>query len=481
MIKLPDIWSILSKLRSFIFFAKDQTRFLDNVQSKYHIGIAIDIACVIIVLFYGFGGNTKPIVSPLASSKLASFLFQTNENIPARETTMITLSSGETVSLPNLLGLFSKNMKYKNYIISSAKEFMSLPPSSQLKTKKELQMLRYLTKNKAAASDMIFASQAVTTKPGRAWTMEYLWQLRQQGELSEFNIYPFPQKSIDWAVERNIDPRMLAIATDLYDPVIALMQAKPELFFEAAEEKAKDANIKRYVPSPAVIAMLQMTETGWHFNAIQNELQEIGEAWQFSQSLEDRAAVNIGSVSAWDALNLSPDWFPSGQIDLVWIANRLEETSGLPYKKNVFVLPGSIRGSSDGSGGAIGPQLMPINARLFMEWYTQANEKLKNKFPSPNPFNPWTGTMLTYLYLSSEFYHRQANVENKTEVIRPGYSILEGTDAEHIAYDRYRDPRIRALLKWNPLYWQAKAAVQAGDEYHSIWKVQITMSRNIKG
>ncbi|MBI2074302.1 MAG: hypothetical protein HYT83_00520 [Candidatus Levybacteria bacterium] len=447
------------------FFSNSSNAKSIEAKTKFYTkGIIIDIACIVLIIMHGLIVNHKiisPIISPLS---LRSDFFSS---------TSITLPTGKIVPIPDIKGLSTKDMLYKDYVVKQANIFMALPPDSPERVKKEVNMLRVLTQNNASAADVLFASEATVTKPARAWAMEYLWQIRQEGRLTQFNIYPLNEKAVLWAKSHNIDPRILAIATDTYGPTLRLLGTQPRLFFEAAEySKINESNVSNYVPNPAVVAQLQMTETGWQFNSMLQELDDINTPWGFQNSTkEDRAFINIGSVTAWDALNLNTDWFPSGQEDLLWIAQNLEHNTGLPYIKNVEMLPGSLRGSGDGSGGAIGPQFMPLNARLFMTWYEKANQKNGNQLPSPNPFNPWTGTMLTYLYLSSEFYHRQLNINDVTAVVRPGYALPEDNGST-IAYDSNTDPRMKALLKWNPIYWEAKAAVVAGEEYQPIWHAQ---------
>lgn len=464
-LSLETIYYVTRKL--VVCFKKVVSKIAQK-EHKYKVAVAFDLLCIITILMYGSQGVSS-IISPLAKDSLLSRIFNVN-SANASHIGSMTLPTGKTVSLPDLQTVSTDNMQYKPYIVKMSSDYMRLDPDSLERRKKEVALMAYLTKQHASAADMLLALQSSSSIAARAWGMEYIWLLRQKGELTKYHMKPLEQERIEWAKERNIDPRILAIAADLYGPSLQMLSAKPELFFEAAQQsKAKDADLYKYVPSPAVIAKLQMMETGWSFMGIQSDLEEIEVTWPFPYSPEDRAFVNIGSVTAWDALNLSPEWFPSGHDDLIWIAQKLEKSSGLPYVRNVKQLPGSFRGSGDGSGGAIGPQFMPLNARLFMTWYDKANVQLNNEYPEVNPFNPLSGTILTYLYISSEFYHRQLNINNViTDVVRPGYSILDSTTAAS-AYHPKLDPRIRALLKWNPLYWEAKNAVQAGDEYSRLW------------
>lgn len=443
-----------------------------TILTKSPVLNAESILCLLLVLAFIIKpaqSFTLPIVSPLSST---SFSLIRSANAESS----VTLPSGETVPVADLNALFTSNVKYKNYTIQKAAEFMGLTPDDEKRAKKEIALMTYLTKHSASAGDVIFALEAVVTKASRAWGMEYVWRMRQHGELTQFHIYPLSGERLIWAKKNNVDPRMLAIATDIYGPTLQILSAKPDIFFEAAKDtKAKEVNLQPYIPNPAVVAQLQMSETGWSYRGIQRDLREMNVVWAFDKtSVEDRGFVNIGGVTAWDALNLSPEWFPSGQKDLVWIARELENATGLPYVKNVKALPGSFKGEGSGSGGAIGPQFMPLNARLFMTWYKKANRSIGNPHPVMNPFNPWTGTMLAYLYLSSEFYHRQLDINDKTDVIRPGYEISDRT-----SYAR-QDTRMKALLKWNPLLWEARAAVKAGDDYYGLWSSKGALTYNKK-
>lgn len=464
---------ILPKLLQDYKIKLTEGHFDSAVHKKFHsFAIILDLLCLLLVL----GLTLKPaqavfgpLVSPLSSTSFS--LIKT-----ANAETSVTLPSGETVVVANLHALFTDNMQYKSYIVKKASEFMGLAPDSQLRATREIALMKYLSSNDASAADVILALEAVGTKAARAWGMEYIWQMRQRGQLAAYNVYPLSGERIAWAKKHNVDPRMLAIASDVYGPTTHILKAKPELFFEAAKEtKGKAEIVHDFVPNPAVVAQLQMSETGWSFGGILRDLREMNIEWPFSKATtEDRGFVNIGGVTAWDALNLSPEWFPSGRSDLMWISKELEDATGLPYVKNVKALPGSFRGSGDGSGGAIGPQFMPLNARLFMTWYKEANASLGNAYPTMSPFNPWTGTMLAYLYISSEFYHRQLDVTNITPVVRPGYELTSAP-----SYTR-QDPRMRALLKWNPLLWEAKAAVKAGDDYFALWSSKDSLTYNKK-
>lgn len=449
----------LSQFQAFLFTTR---------KGRYITGAGVDFLLIAIILLQALQMKPQELISSLTSARLGFFFATNNKN--TSETT-VTLPNGATIPIADLQNLFTQDLRHKDYIVKKAHDFMAISPDSEDRKVKELQLFKYLSHNNASASDILLALQATATRPARAWGMEELWQMRQNGKLIAFNIYPLSKANIDWAVQHKVDPRILGIAIDTYGVTLKLLEARPELFFEAARNtKAKDTDFSKYLPNPAVVANLQMSETSWDIHGVSSEMKELGMRWEFPVGAgEDRRAfVNIGGVSAWDALNLSEEWFPSGHKDLLWIAQELQKTSNLPYVENVAMIPGSIRTSGDGSGGAIGPQFMPINARLFMTWYTKANNALDNIFPSPNLFNPWIGMIMTSLYLTSEFYHRQAHVNNITHVIRPGYSLLPTADSK-VAFTNL-DPRMKALLKWNPLLWEAESAVEAGEAYNTLWR-----------
>lgn len=452
--------------RFFNKILKIKSYLLTTQRGRYITGAAFDLLLIILILSQAFQLTPQELISPLTSARFG-FLFASH--ITSDNT--VTLPNGATIPVAHLQKLFTEDFRNKEYIINKSHDFMALAPDLEERKIQELQLFKYLSDHNASASDIILALQATATRPARAWGMEELWHMRQNGELIKFNMYPLSKMNVEWALRHKIDPRILGIAIDTYGATLKLIEARPELFFEAAiHTKAKDNDFSKYLPNPAVVANLQMSETSWDIHGVLSEMREVGMQWGFPVSIHEdrRAFVNIGGVSAWDALNLSEEWFPSGQEDLIWIARELQHSSDLPYRQNVTTIPGSIRTSGDGSGGAIGPQFMPINARLFMTWYKEANSALGNIFPEPNLFNPWTGMIMTSLYLTSEFYHRQADINNITSVVRPGYALLTTADSE-VAFTR-QDPRMRALLKWNPLLWEAELAVEAGEAYNTLWR-----------
>ncbi|NOY14705.1 MAG: hypothetical protein GXP43_00620 [bacterium] len=77
----------------------------------------------------------------------------------------------------------------------------------------------------------------------------------------------------------------------------------------------------------------------------------------------------------------------------------------IPNKLNTldyadFKIPASAPGSEDASGGAIGPQLLPLNLRLVMCIYSQFIQPYTDN-PNflPSPFDPYNSTWYTMIFL----------------------------------------------------------------------------------
>lgn len=350
---------------------------------------------------------------------------------------------------PDLLRLSTEEGIYTQEIIQSAKRFMGLEVQPRgirhERTDLEEALFNYLENKNASVSDILLALQAAGTIEGRGWGMQLLWQKRQTGLLSQFGVNPLDAQRIKWATDNEIDPRMLAIARDSVFPALELLKAAPNLFFEAIPPNSLlNLKIEDTLPNPAVVAKLNMTETGVENS---NNPDPVNRYWGY---------VFIGGSSAWKELNLDHSWFPRGQEHLRIIAATLQNQTGLPYFDNVEILPGSEIGDPvyNGSGGAIGPQFMPINALLFMNWYNEANTRLGNKYPPANPFEPFTGTIMCYLYLAAEWYGRHGGIDDKLEIVRPGYRV-HNSDSQ----------KADALRKWNPTY-QARIALDSGYKYY---------------
>lgn len=330
-----------------------------------------------------------------------------------------------------------------------------------IRRNEEVKLMVELKKKNAPASEVIQAIEMSATVDGRAYGMQFLWQKRQNGQLKEFGLYPLSKARIKWALDNNIDPRVLAIAKDVAPMIKKLLEVAPEIFFEVSENR-QNIDTDDVLPNPGLMAKLMQQETG----ISEDDPEAIRRFW---------GLVNMGQGLSYQEINKSnAAFYASGNEDLDWITNTLQQATGLPYYDNRANTPGSFWADKDsrtnqglpenrrqGSGGAIGPQIMPINIRLFMEKYSRAKEKLepslRSRYPDIlNPFNPFSAMMLVYLFLSSEVYKVHGNVNNKLELVKPGYKASDSVEN-----------KIAVLRSWNDDPNQARAALGAGLDYYS--------------
>lgn len=300
----------------------------------------------------------------------------------------------------------------------------------------------------------MYAWASMGSVEGRAWASSLFWKQRAAGELKRYGLEPLDAPRFSWAVERGdrlgdkgaeIDPKTLAIARDVAPVVYDLLRAAPEVFFESKESfiYAKN-NLEDCIPNPGLVAQLLMDETG-HTNP--NPLAPvISSRW---------GLVFIGGRNAIDQVNTDPDWFPSGIDDLKKIAGRLQAQTGLPYLKYVDTIPGSEWTAGSGSGGAFGMQFEGPMAVMMTDKYDQANGRLGYKYPPMNIFEPFMGTVLCTLFLSSEFEFRHGGADKKAGFFVPGYRST-GSD----------DYKIAVLEKWNPYAPEDRRALDAGYDYY---------------
>lgn len=338
----------------------------------------------------------------------------------------------------DLRGLHAEK-HYTHEILAQAHEIMSLSPdvaqfpqAHAMRVAKERALVDTLDRGGAPAGDFISALKVVATIPSRAQAMESLHKKRQWGELRRFGIEPISGGLQQWAQENEIDPRTLAIARDVHKASLTLLQAAPDVFLKnfPPQERYEIPLINR-IPNPGILAALQMSETGFTYP---------------KNSGQVRGFVNIGAAAAIDELNTDISWFRSAKDDLHWVARELQEQTDLPYSTYVNTIPGSVRGSGDSSGGALGPQFMPNNLKEFMGMYKQANARLANRYPDVNPFEPWTAFIITNLYL-----------------VNKGYRVVDGDP------DRALDPRFDALMAWNPSKKQMTEVLQKGNSYSEVF------------
>lgn len=348
----------------------------------------------------------------------------------------------------------------KETIINQANNFMNKDINDPERETAEVELMDTIANSEdPQTGDVLLAIQACWTPKARIFGMEMLWRMNQSGQMKEFGIEPLSQEKIDWALENKIDPRTLLLAEIAFPIALKLLEANQENFLEAVnQEQIKSTPLAQRIPNPGVLAKLMMTETQFiapKTNAQSEPNEPINRYW---------GHANIGNASALSQINTHPDYFPTAQQDLEWIAGVCEGNTGLPYVENTDKIPGSLRRHFD-SGGAIGPQFMPINAKLFMKWYQYANAESGMQFPPPNPFDPLTGTVMTYLYIASEFKARHGRINEdghavmaKGGVTRPGY--VAGN----------RGKMFEALYKWNMDSNQINQALNAGiDYYNRFW------------
>jgi hypothetical protein len=345
----------------------------------------------------------------------------------------------------------------KETIINQANKFMNKDINNPERESAEVELMDSIANSEnPQPGDVLLAIQACWTPKARIFGMEMFWRMSQSGQMKEFGVNPLSQEKIDWALENKIDPRTLLLAEIAFPIALKLLETNQENFLEAIDQEQRESiPLAQRIPNPGVLAKLMMTETQFiapELNAQGEPNEPINRYW---------GHANIGNASALSQINTHPDYFPTAQQDLEWIAEACEINTGLPYAANIDKIPGSLRRHFD-SGGAIGPQFMPINAKLFMKWYQYANAESGMNYPPPNPFDPLTGTVMAYLYIASEFYARQGHIDAngqaimlKGNITRPGYEAGNS------------NKMYNAVGKWNPLPPQIRASINAGISYYN--------------
>lgn len=333
-----------------------------------------------------------------------------------------------------------ENMPNLETIVEAADQFMAYPPQSEQREKIELNLVNQLTEN-STASDVLVSLQTLTNINAREKALNLVWQKRQAGEMIKFGFQPLSEEKINWANENGISPFTLAVAEDCLIPSLLLFEANVDQLLEATPEEEKQQilennQLPHRIPNPGYIAKLLMTETsGWK---------------------------NIGTERAITQINTDPEYFPTAIRDLKAIASMFSQI--FPYKDHFDNLPGSLRGQDSLSGGAIGPQLMPNNALIYINWYNQANRKLDRKYPYPNPFDIYTGTILAYLFVASEVYARHP------EISQYGTGLKTYQEITRSGYERRNIEQIKkATAKWNPHQKQIETIFTAGQNYENTF------------
>lgn len=363
-----------------------------------------------------------------------------------------------------------KKSRQAEYLKSKSREVLNLEPTSKERAKIEYAMFEHLkdelNTNRADMSDILLAMEISGTVSGRNYGMDLIWQARQSGVLESFGMKALDQDRIQWAKDNKIDPRILAIAGDVRSIVLQILMADPLQFLEQGikppdtwtEEDRKAIELK--IPNAGMIAMLMMTETNGYLN--------VGTEWAIQQ--------------------LNPEVFPSGPEDLKQIAKDLSELTGFDFTADNII--GSDRGDPryNLSGGAIGPQFMPLLWRVFQLKYNFTNSRRTKKFPPISPNDPIMGTMMSTLYLSSYFNHREGLSNGKW--VRDETTLRIGYEKEYLdmflrypaMIDRDKDSNTtwenhtklyKVISKWNPWHPQIIQVIEAAVKYEKTFPKKV--------
>lgn len=295
------------------------------------------------------------------------------------------------------------------------------------------------------AYDIRLGMSASFSLGARAVGMELFWIKRQKGELAAEGFPPLDPELIQWAEQNQLDPGTLAFTIDAQAAAKKLLSAKPDIFFEAlpeAERPTTPEQVHLHIMNPGGMTELMQWETG-------STYKPTGKRYAF---------INVGSVPAQHEWNQSDEYFPNSDQHLKDVLERQKKATGLAY--NQAVVPGSKKGEGDSSGGAIGPQLMPVWANFFMRAYDQANATLPEaeRLADPNVWDPFTGAVLATLFISSDFHARSTSIDKpdrSEKAHRPGYKKSD------------KDAIISSLNKWNPLEDEVSSVYEAALDFYS--------------
>ena len=214
-----------------------------------------------------------------------------------------------------------------------------------------------------------------------------------------------------WAIEHKIHPEVLATCIDQYSQAVKLMQPlkndiRPDL---KAHYDPEDILL-----NAGAIAELICEETG---------LAD-------SHGLRYGYA-NIGTKTAYSQIN--PNVFKEDRDDLQIISNRLYDKLGLKYDPKTII--GSTRGdaSINVSGGAIGLQFMPENAKMIDDLFRKSNDN----------FIPWdieSSTKGVYLFLAMRsYFHKNLLFSDALyKTIQSWNHYIPEDDAVNKAYLEYK-------------------------------------------
>lgn len=194
---------------------------------------------------------------------------------------------------------------------------------------------------------------------------------------------------VQWAKEMGMHPETLGLVRDFY----------PELRKTFAS-LYPEADFNTFMMGPGTGAMLMHMETG--------------------------GLTNIGTKLAMTQIN-EASW-PGEKNNLAVYIGQVNKDFGTKY--DPYNIPGSAKGEEDSSGGAIGSQAMPSNARSYSSFY-------RNEMNLPfNLFDPYTSFEFAWLF-----------------VARKGY--MRGNT----------DKMYNALMGWNPSDKEMKPVFGAGISY----------------
>lgn len=365
--------------------------------------------------------------------------------------------------LYNLKELYNwKKVKQYETIRKASVDILKLRPNSDERANLEYTLFEKLTtelnKGNADISDVLLTLEMSATVKGRNYGLELIWQARQNGLLEKYGLDKLGDERVKWAKDNDIDPRMLAMAGDARKMVLHILMSDPYMFLEQGikppsqwTEEDKSSLVDK-IPNAGMIAMLMKTET--------------------------EAYKNIGTD--WAIKHLNPEVFASGPADLQAIAGKLKEQTGFEVTKDN--IPGSERGNPlyNLSGGAIGPQFMPLLWRVFELKYNETNKKRTNKFPPLSPFDPIMGTMMATLYLSSYFNHREGLANGKW--VKDDSTLRIGYENEYLnlfikypqllQFEKIEDKKwasrsklYQVIAKWNPWHPQIIQVIEAAITY----------------
>ena len=348
-----------------------------------------------------------------------------------------------TKAVATLRSLESGEAVKKNEIVERANTFIGMELNEQRwALESDYWMWMASQKETLSAQDIRTGMSATFGIGGRSVGMELFWQKRQNGDFINQGHPPVTTELITWAQQNKVDPRTLAMAIDAQAAARKLMAANPAAFFEtmpAAQRPTTQEAVQTHMMNPGGMAKLMQWETGK----------------TNTQTNERYGMINVGSVPAHGEWNQDPQYFPNSDAHLQAVLDRQQAATGLAY--SFKVAPGSQRQKDSVSGGAVGPQLMPVWANYFTCQYDAANALLpaSEKLPEPNIWDPFTALVLADMYISSSFYGRSTDINRPDHNYpRPGYQKGD------------KDQSIRSLKKWNPYDEEVNSTYNAAVDFY---------------